>query len=123
MRTANPVIAVERVQPEKVKDYGIVEPEIHHDNIFKIEGVVEKPDRTLAPSDLGITGIYAFQSEIYNYILKLPLGKNNELQLSDAINNMAKTQDVYGYIINGKRYDIGTKEMWYRTFLEFSKLI
>ena len=123
LRAKNPVIAVERVPPEKVKDYGIVDPEIHHDNLFKIRGVEEKPDLTIAPSDLGITGIYAFQSEIYSYIFKLTPGKNNELQLSDAINNMAKTQDVYGYVINGKRYDIGTKEMWYRTFLEFSKLV
>jgi UTP--glucose-1-phosphate uridylyltransferase len=84
LRAKNPVIAVERVPPEKVKDYGIVDPEIHHDNLFKIRGVEEKPDLTIAPSDLGITGIYAFQSEIYSYILKLNPGKNNELQLSDA---------------------------------------
>ena len=121
VRTEHSVIAVERVPPEKVKDYGIVDPEIQHGNPFKIKGVVEKPEISHAPSDLGITGIYVFSSEIYRYISELSLGRNNELQLSDAINNMAKEHDVFGYIIRGKRYDIGTKELWYRTFIEFSK--
>ena len=120
-RNGAPIVAVEKVPPEKVTDYGIIEPATHHNSLFKIKGVVEKPEISYAPSDLGITGIYAFQSEIYGYISVLSPGKNNELQLSDVINSMAKEQDIFGYVINGKRYDIGTKEMWYRTFLEFSK--
>ena len=47
-------------------------------------------------------------------------GRNNELQFSDAINLMAKERDVIGYIIKGRRYDIGTKEMRYKTFVEFA---
>ena len=117
----SPVIALEIVSPEKVVDYGIVEAEMQSNGLWKIRSVVEKPEISKAPSNLGITGIYAFQPEIYNYISELSLGKNNELQLSDAINNMAKDQNVFGYIINGKRYDIGTKELWYKAFIEFSK--
>ena len=122
-RIGGTVVAVEKVPREKVVDYGIVDPATRNENLFKIRGVVEKPDGSLAPSDLGITGIYAFQPGIYNYISGLSPGKNNELQLSDAINSMANEQDVFGYRINGKRYDVGTKEMWYRTFIEFSKNI
>ena len=117
----SPVIAVEKVSKEKVVDYGIVDPATHHNSLFKIKGVVEKPEIVEAPSDFGITGIYVFNPEIYNYISKLSPGRNNELQLSDAINLMAKERDVFGYIINGRRYDIGTKEMWYKTFVEFAK--
>lgn len=120
-RINSPIIAVEKVPLEKVTDYGIVDPATQDKSLFKIKRVIEKPEIFNAPSDLGIIGIYVFQSEIYNYISKLAPGKNNELQLSDAINNMAREHDVFGYIINGKRYDIGTKEMWYRTFIEFSK--
>lgn len=119
----SPIIAVEKVPPEKVTDYGIVEPVTQDNNLFKIKRVVEKPEIFNAPSNLGITGIYVFQSEIYNYISGLIPGKNNEFQLSDAINNMAIDHDVFGYIINGRRYDIGTKEMWYKTFIEFSQQI
>ena len=120
-RTGSPVIAVEKVPREKVVDYGIVDAAARHNNMFKIMGVVEKPEINQAPSDLGITGIYAFHPEIYDYISRLSLGRNNEMQLSDAVNLMANERDVFGYIINGRRYDIGTKEMWYRTFIEFSK--
>lgn len=122
-RIGGAVIAVENVPREKVVDYGIVDPATRNEVLFKIRGVVEKPDVSHAPSNLGITGIYAFQPGIYNYISGLSPGRNNELQLSDAINTMAKEQDVFGYMITGKRYDIGTKEMWYRTFIEFSKKI
>ena len=117
----SPVISVEKVPQEKVIDYGIVELATHYNSLFKIGGVVEKPKISEAPSDFGITGIYVFQPEIYDYISSLFPGRNNELQLSDAINLMAKERDVFGYIINGRRYDIGTKEMWYRTFVEFAK--
>ena len=120
-KVASPVIALEEVPQEKVVDYGIVETEIKDRELIKIRGVVEKPEISQAPSNLGITGIYSFQSEIYNYIAELSPGRNNELQLSDAINNMAKERDVFGCVISGTRYDIGTKEMWYRTFIEFAK--
>lgn len=116
-----PVIAVEKVAPEDVPNYGIVEPEALDGNLLRIKGVVEKPDVSQAPSDLGITGIYIFQPDIYSYISTLRPGKNNELQLTDAIDAIAKEQEVYAYIINGKRYDIGNKQMWYMTFLEFLK--
>ena len=122
VKVSSPVIAAEIVSPEKVIDYGILEAEMQNNGLLKIRSVVEKPQISQAPSNLGITGIYAFQSEIYNYISELSPGRNNELQLSDAINNMAKHQDVFGSIINGKRYDIGTKELWYRAFIEFSKI-
>ncbi len=120
-RIHNTLIAVEKVPRDKVTEYGIVEPSTIENNLFKIKGVVEKPEISKAPSDLGITGIYAFQPEIYTYISGLSPGKNNELQLTDAIHIMASEHDVFGYMINGKRYDIGTKMMWYRTFVEFSQ--
>ncbi len=116
-----PVIAVEKVPQEKVVDYGIIEGEMQNQGLLKIRSVIEKPEISQAPSNFGITGIYVFQPEIYSYISELSPGKNNEMQLSDAINKMSKEREVFGYIINGKRYDIGTKEMWYRTFIEFSQ--
>ncbi len=116
-----PVIAVEKVPKEKVVDYGIVDPATRHNRLFKVRGVLAKLEIVEPPSDFGITGIYVFKSEIYNYIPKLSPGRNNELQLSDAINLMAKKPDIFGYIINGRRYDIRTKEMWYKTFVEFAK--
>ena len=122
LKLKSPIVAVEKIPKEKVIDYGVVE--VHNGNMplenpFKINGVIEKPEIFNAPSDMGITGIYAFHSDIFDYISLLSPGKNNELQLSDAINGMAREKDVFAMVINGKRYDIGSKELWYKTFVEF----
>ena len=122
IRLKSPVIAVEKIPKDKVVDYGVVDvSNLNTDlgNPFKIKGVVEKPEISKAPSDKGITGIYAFTPDIFNYISLLSPGRNNELQLSDAINIMAREEDVYAFTINGIRYDIGSKDLWYKTFFEF----
>lgn len=116
-----PVIAVERVDRKKVSDYGIVDPVEVGKSPFMIRGVVEKPSPEEAQSDLGITGIYILGAYVYDFIRKIGPGRNGEYQLSDAIDLMAKDMDVYGSIINGKKYDIGSKELWIRTFVEFAR--
>ena len=116
----SPCLSLEAVPKEKMKDYGMVKADRISGDIVKINGVVEKPALSESPSNLGITGIYAFEPDIYDYISRIKPGKNGEYQLSDAIDLMCKDRDVYGQIIKGKRYDIGTKELWVRTFIEFA---
>lgn len=118
----SPSLSLEAVPKEKMRDYGMVKTEDISKDIVRITGVVEKPDPEKSPSNLGITGIYAFQDDIYDYISRIRPGRNNEYQLSDAIDIMSKERDVYGHIIKGKRYDIGTKELWIKTFIEFATL-
>lgn len=116
-----PVIAVEKVDKEKVSDYGIVNPVEVGKSPFRIKGVVEKPNPEDAPSGLGITGIYVFGEYIYDYVREIKPGKNGELQLSDAIALMVRDLDVYGSVIRGKRFDIGSKDLWIKTFFEFAR--
>jgi len=82
---------------------------------------VEKPEVERAPSDLGITGIYVLGTYIYDAISRIRPGRNGELQLSDAYNVVTNQMEVYATRINGKRYDIGTMDLWIRTFMEFAK--
>ena len=82
---------------------------------------MEKPNVDQAPSNLGITGIYVLGPYIYDHIAGIKPGKNGEYQLADAYNSLVKEREVIAAIIEGKRYDIGTKEMWIRTFAEFAK--
>ena len=117
---SSPCLSLEAVPLEKVKDYGMVKTDRISGDIVRIKGVIEKPLPSQSPGNLGITGIYAFQSDIYDYIRKIKPGKNGEYQLSDAIDLMCKERDMYGHIIKGKRYDIGTKELWVKTFIEFA---
>ena len=118
----NPCMMVEPVTQEKVKDYGIIDANQDQTDksIFQVKGVVEKPDQNNAPSNLGITGIYIFGNYVYDYLKKIGLGKNGEYQLSDAYNLMIKDMKVFALRMKGKRYDIGSKELWIRTFVEFA---
>lgn len=118
----NPCIMVERVPKEKVRDYGIIDADQDKpdNSIYRVKGVIEKPDHNEAPSNLGITGIYTFGDYVYDYIQRIKPGKNSEYQLSDAYNLMVDDMDVYAIEMKGKRYDIGTKELWIRTFVDFA---
>ncbi|MEM0201455.1 MAG: UTP--glucose-1-phosphate uridylyltransferase [Candidatus Micrarchaeaceae archaeon] len=116
-----PLMIVESVPENKIKDYGIIGYTYEKDGFYKIESVIEKPEIKDAPSDLGITGLYIFESDIYNYLEKIRTGKNNEYQLADALNLFVKEKELFGTKIDAVRYDIGTKELWFETFVEFLK--
>ena len=116
-----PLVAVEKASKGKIKDYGIVDPIDLDMDPFRIREVVEKPEVENAPSDFGMTGIYVLGSYIYDAISKIKPGRNGELQLSDAYNIIIEQQEVYATRIRGKRYDIGTMDLWIKTFLEFAK--
>ncbi|MHB8372942.1 MAG: UTP--glucose-1-phosphate uridylyltransferase [Thermoplasmataceae archaeon] len=120
-RIRKPLVAVEKVPMEKIPDYGIVDPIDVDMDPFRIRGVVEKPEAKDAPSNFGITGIYILGNYIYDTIPKIKAGKNGELQLSDAYNIITEEQDVYATKINGERFDIGTMDLWIKTFVDFAK--
>ena len=121
-----PLIAVEEVSIDKIKDYGVLLYNIWKkvkNNLCKIDYLVEKPEPDEALSNLGITGIYILDNKIFNYLKKVKKVKNNEFQLTDALNLYAKENDLYASTFKGKRYDMVTKELWYKTYKEFLKYI
>jgi UTP--glucose-1-phosphate uridylyltransferase len=79
------------------------------DDVYKVESFVEKPDIDKAPSNLAIASRYIFTPEIFKYLDRVKPGKNNEVQLTDAMQLMLQEHDMYGLRFNGKRYDIGSK--------------
>lgn len=115
-----PLVAVEKVPNKKIKDYGIIEYVKMEKGIYQVRRVVEKPDPSQAPSNIGITGIYVLGGYIYNYLKKIKPGVNGEFQLTDAYNLIIKDRDVIAAEIEGERFDIGTKELWIRTFHKFA---
>jgi len=116
-----PMIGVEKVKPEKIKDYGIIGGERIGEDIWEVKSLVEKPEPEKAPSDLGIVGIYILDYRIFDYLRKIKLGKNNEYQLTDALSLYANENELFATTFDGKRYDIGTKELWLKAFVEFLK--
>lgn len=94
-------------RPDDVSSYGVIKP--GEDNL--VEGMVEKPEPGEAPSDIAISGMYVFDSEIFDAIEKIGKGKGGEYQLTDAIDEMRKEGMRVGYRdIKGTRIDVGTPE-------------
>jgi UTP--glucose-1-phosphate uridylyltransferase len=114
------VIAIEPVRREKLESYGIIKGKKLKPNLYRIEDMVEKPKPADAPSNLGITGTYVLRPEIFEYIEKTPPDRNGEVQLTDALRRMLKDMPIYGFVFNGKRYDIGTKLDWMYAFFELA---
>ncbi len=114
-----PSIAVEKVPDERLSQYGIIGYEEIDDDIYLVNDIVEKPERGSAPSHMGITGIYVLDPSIFDFIDKIEPGKGGEYQLTDALKSMARERRILASKIDGVRYDIGTKDLWYATFKEF----
>jgi len=114
-----PILAVETVPDAKVGDYGIVDgPEVEP-GLYRCERLVEKPTLADAPSRLGITGAYVLTPEVYSAIDRTEPGVNGEVQLTDALQLLARERPVYAATFRGTRYDIGDLYLWLKTNLEF----
>lgn len=115
----SPIVAVERVPKDKVSRYGIVGGKKISDTILDISEFVEKPGIQEAPSDLAIAGRYILTPDIYKALENTPRGKNNEIQLTDALMYQTKREAVMASIIEGVRYDIGNKLDYLKTIVEY----
>ena len=78
-----------------------------HGTPLVIPDLVEKPDPSDAPSDLGIVGAYALTPDIFEAIEKTPPGKNGEVQLTDALPVLLKRRPIYAFEFDGRHLDIG----------------
>ncbi|WP_163103498.1 UTP--glucose-1-phosphate uridylyltransferase GalU [Peribacillus alkalitolerans] len=105
------VVGVQEVTENEVSRYGIIKPKGNNvePNIIQVDSLVEKPKKENAPSKYAIMGRYVLLPEIFDILESLPVGHGNELQLTDAINEINKQQTVLGYNFEGIRYDIGDK--------------
>jgi UTP--glucose-1-phosphate uridylyltransferase len=103
------IIAVEEVPPERIHMYGVVGIGKAKGSAFEITDMVEKPSREDAPSNLIITGRYVLQPEIFAILAKQQRGAGGEIQLTDAMIALAKSQPFFGFKFTGKSFDCGSK--------------
>ena len=113
------VVALEEVKPELVSKYGIIDGEPISENVMRAKAWIEKPSIEEAPSNLAVASRYLFTPEIFEYLEKTLPGKNNEIQLTDAMCKMVKNHPMFGLKFDGKRYDIGDKMGFLKTNIEF----
>lgn len=116
------ISAVRIEKKEDLSRYGIADIEPVKGNIFRIKKIVEKPSPEEAPSNLATHGAYIFPPEIFDIISNLKPGRDGEIWLTDAINELIKKNfPVYACEIrNGKYYDTGNKLEYLKTVIEFA---
>lgn len=103
------IIAVEEVPMERIHMYGVVGVGTPKGKAFAITQMVEKPKAADAPSNLSITGRYILQPEIFELLGKQAAGAGGEIQLTDAMLTLARTQPFYGLKFDGRSFDCGSK--------------
>ena len=118
--TGGNVIAVQECDPAEAHKYGIVGrgKEVH--NGFEITGMVEKPKQGTAPSNLYINGRYILQPEIFDILANQERGTGNEIQLTDGMLKLERSQPFYGYHYRGSTYDCGSPEGFVEANIAFA---
>lgn len=115
-------VMVEPVPLANVSSYGVVDVEGHAVQVgesVKMTAIVEKPRQDEAPSNLAVVGRYVFTPDIWQALKCTPLGAGDEIQLTDAIAILMKTQPVNAYHIKGRSHDCGNKLGYMQAFVEY----
>ncbi len=114
------IIGVQEVDRKDVNKYGIVKGKKLSDRLYKVEDLVEKPKIEEAPSNVAIIGRYVISPTIFDILENTEPGAGNEIQLTDGLKELSKIEDVYSYIFEGKRYDVGNKFGFLQATVEFA---
>lgn len=119
-KTGNNIIAVEACDPAETHRYGIVGQGADAHTGFEITEMVEKPAPGTAPSNLFINGRYILQPEIFEHLARHERGAGNEIQLTDAMLTLSKSQSFFGYHYQGHTFDCGTPAGFVEANLAFA---
>ena len=104
------IVAVEEVPLDKTASYGIVSGKALDESLVRVSAMVEKPEPEVAPSNLAVIGRYILTPDIFDILKRIPPGRNNEVQITDALNEQAKQGAVLAYRFKGQRFDCGSIE-------------
>lgn len=103
------ILGVQEVPDSEVNKYGIINAKPIEENVYKIKDMIEKPNLNEAPSNIAILGRYILTPTIFKILETQQPGKGGEIQLTDALRTLVKSEALYAYIFEGKRYDVGDK--------------
>ncbi|PRY74535.1 UTP--glucose-1-phosphate uridylyltransferase GalU [Alkalibacterium olivapovliticus] len=103
------VLGVQTVKEKDVDKYGIVDGKQLADRVYSVNGLIEKPSVEEAPSNVAILGRYVINPAIFEILAETEPGKGDEIQLTDALKELALQEDMVAYDFEGKRYDVGNK--------------
>lgn len=104
------IVAVMEVPEDEIHKYGVIEGEAMKDGLYRVKSMVEKPKKEDAPSNLAVIGRYILTPDIFDILRVTPPGKNDEIQLTDALMQQAQDGVVMAYRFKGTRFDCGSVE-------------
>jgi UTP--glucose-1-phosphate uridylyltransferase len=119
-RYGRSVIAVMEVPQQDIAFYGCIEAEFVDDTLARVVSIVEKPSPEEAPSNLAVIGRYLLTPDIFEALRHTDPGRGGEIQLTDAINLLAREQAVFAYRFDRGRYDVGNKLDYLKATVEFA---
>ena len=114
------IVGVRHVPTSDTDRYGIIDPLKQEGRRYHVRQFVEKPAQGTAPSNMAIIGRYILTPAIFAFLAKQEVGSGGEIQLTDAIERLNGQEDVYGYEIDGDRFDVGEKVGYVETTLAFA---
>ncbi len=103
------VLGLEKVPKKEVFKYGVINPHKKINNYYSIKNLIEKPNPSIAPSNLTVVGRYILHSKIFDELEKKKKGYGNEIQLTDSLLTLVKEPGLYGFEFEGDRFDCGSK--------------
>ena len=119
------VVALMEVDSAQIHQYGCAAVEATTDSdVVEVTGLVEKPDPADAPSNLAIIGRYVLDPHIFDILRKTEPGRGGEIQLTDAIQQLAVDESlggpVHGVVFKGRRYDTGDRSDYLRAIVRLA---
>lgn len=114
------ILGVQEVPKEDVNKYGIVEGKQIEGRIYRVKELIEKPTVQESPSNIAILGRYIINPTIFEVLEQTKPGKGGEIQLTDALKELAQREAMYAYIFEGKRYDVGDRLGYLEATVEYA---
>jgi UTP--glucose-1-phosphate uridylyltransferase len=119
-RDGHSVIALKQVPASDISSYGCAAVQPKEGNLVRVTDLVEKPAPSEAPSNLAVMGRYVFSPEIFEVLADTKPGRGGEIQLTDAIRDLAQREPVYGWTFSKGRFDVGNKLDWLQATVELA---
>lgn len=123
-RTGAAVVALMEVDPEYIHMYGVAAVDgTDADGTVRVTGLVEKPAAEDAPSNLAVIGRYVLPSRVFEILERTPPGKGGEIQLTDALQELAAEPGgpgVVGVVFGGRRYDTGDRADYIKAIVQLA---
>lgn len=114
------ILGVQKVPMQDVTKYGIIGGNQIDERVYKVKGLVEKPDIEQAPSNIAILGRYIISPRIFEFLESATPGKNGEIWLTDALQQLMEREAMYAYDFEGDRFDVGDRIGFLKATVEFA---